>query len=231
MKKQSNEWKINQGSLTPCRSISESIQLQHIPVIELYKPQYSKLQQLLLGKGFYEPIFLNEYAPEDRHARKNWFCGLELGVPTMLYRFMHGNNLGTLNFLWKTPMHGGDATANARLVTELNSHQKVYSTREMRRDFIQRYARLSNVVGKTSKAVLRNMYKFLTDDCSSSRTATEKEVDSRIYEIAEEVFELDEPEILIDMRRMNGKPNSSMFNEFWDELALLVEEVNPAVDE
>ena len=30
---------------------------------------------------------------------------------------------------------------------------------------------------------------------------------------------------------MNGKPNSSMFNEFWDELALLVEEVNTAVDE
>ena len=101
LKKQSNEWKIYQGSLTPCRSISESIQLQHLPVTELYKPQYSKLQQLLLGKGFYDPIFLNEYAPEDHYARKNWFCGLELGVPTMLYRFMHGNNLGTLNFLWK----------------------------------------------------------------------------------------------------------------------------------
>ena len=33
-------------------------------------------------------------------------------------------------------------------------------------------------------------------------------------EIAEEIFELDEPEILLDMRRMNGKLNSTIFNEF-----------------
>ena len=35
-----------------------------------------------------------------------------------------------------------------------------------------------------------NMYKFLTDDYSSSRTAAEKDVDSQICEIAEEIFEL-----------------------------------------
>ncbi len=31
-------WKLNQGSLTPCRTISESIQLQPVPVT---KQQYS----------------------------------------------------------------------------------------------------------------------------------------------------------------------------------------------
>ena len=34
---------------------------------------------------------------------------------------MHGNNLGTLSFIWKVPTCGAEATANARLVTDLNT--------------------------------------------------------------------------------------------------------------
>lgn len=83
----------------------------------------------------------------------------------MLYRFMHGNNLGTLTFACKTDEGGGEATKNAKLVTELNQKQKLYSTREMQRDFIQWYSRL-NKERPQSKAVLRNMYKFLTGDSS-----------------------------------------------------------------
>ena len=40
---------------------------------------------------------------------------------------MHGNNLGTLVFVWNVPKEGGEATANAKLVSELNSRQKVYN--------------------------------------------------------------------------------------------------------
>lgn len=76
-------------------------------------------------------IFLNELAPEDRHQRKNWIAGLKLEFPAMMYRFMHGNNLGTLTFVWKTSEGGGEAAKNAKLVTELNQKQKLYSTREM----------------------------------------------------------------------------------------------------
>lgn len=49
--------------------------------------------------------------------------------------------------------------------------------------------------------------------------------------IAEEVFELDEPEILLDMRRLNGKPNSTVFERFWDELSFYLEEITPACDD
>ena len=37
-------------------------------------------------------------------------------------------------------MEGGEATENAKLVTELNQRQNVYSTREMRRNFIQKHS-------------------------------------------------------------------------------------------
>ena len=49
--------------------------------------------------------------------------------------------------------------------------------------------------------------------------------------IAEVVFELDEPEILLDMRRLNGKPNSTVFERFWDELSFYLEEITPACDD
>lgn len=123
---------VNRSSLTPCRTISESIELFPVPVVTHCKPEYSRIQQIILDKDHYQPILLSEFAPDDRHARKNWLSQLQLEVPAMMYRFMHGNNLGTLAFLWKTPKEGGEATSNAKLVTELNSRQKVYSTREMR---------------------------------------------------------------------------------------------------
>lgn len=143
---------------------------------------------------------------------------------------MHGNNLGTIVFLWKSSKEGGEATPNAKLVTELNQRQKVYSTREMRQDFIQWYTRL-NGAKSHSKAILRNMYKSLTGDSSCSRSAAETEVDDRVAKLAEEAFELDEPDILLDLRGLNGKPNATAFDKFWEELSAYLEEITPAVDD
>lgn len=131
LKQQNDAWKLNQSSLTPARTISESIELTCVPVVKQCDSRYTAVQASLEEKAMYCPIFLNELAPEDRHQRRNWIAGLTLEFPAMMYRFMHGNNFGTLVFLWKTPKEGGEATQNAKLVTELNQRQKVYSTREM----------------------------------------------------------------------------------------------------
>ena len=109
----------------------ESIELTCIPVIDRCDSCYSQVQESLENKLMHCLIFLNELAPEDRHQRKNWIAGLKLEFPAMMYRFMHGNNLGTLTFVWKTSEGGGEAAKNAKLVTELNQKQKLYSTREM----------------------------------------------------------------------------------------------------
>ena len=75
-----------------------------------------------------------------------------------------------------------------------------------------------------------NLYCSLTDDYSASRSAAEKTVDKRIAAIAEEIFELDEPDILLDVRRMK-KPRSTTFDKFWEELDLYLIELNPACDD
>ena len=54
---------------------------------------------------------------------------------------------------------------------------------------------------KTSqKGVLRNLYRSLTDNFSASRSSAERSVHEKTATIAEEIFELIEPEILLDMR-------------------------------
>ena len=42
---------------------------------------------------------------------------------------------------------------------------------------------------------------------------------------------LDDPEIFLDHRRMNSKPSSTIFDEFWDELWSCLHETRLAVDE
>ena len=230
LKQQRDTWNGSVLSLTPARTISKSIELIPIPVVRQCVSSYTSIQKSLKEKAFYSPIFLNEFAPDDRHQSKNWIAGLKLEFPGMMYRFMHGNNLGTLVFVWRTPKAGGEATENAKLVTELNQRQKVYSTRQMRREFIYRYIHL-NENKSHSKAILRNMFKFLTGDSSCPRSFSEKQADQRIELLAEEAFELDEPDILLDLRSLNGQSKSTQFDKFWEELSVYLEEINPAVDD
>lgn len=75
------------------------------------------------------------------------------------------------------------------------------------------------------------MYKSLTGDSSCSRSSAEKEVDERVAKLVEEAFELDEPDILLDLRGLNGKPNATAFDKFWEELSAYLEEITPAVDD
>lgn len=42
---------------------------------------------------------------------------------------------------------------------------------------------------------------------------------------------MDEPEVLLDLRKLNGNPNSTLFDKFWEELSTYLEEVTPAVDD
>ena len=51
----------------------------------------------------------------------------------------------------------------------------------------------------------------------------------RVAKLAEEAFELDEPVILLNLRRLNGTPNATAFDKFWEELSAYLEEISPAV--
>ena len=81
----------------------------------------------------------------------------------------------------------------------------------MRRDFLSKYTRLANV----PKMILRNIYHTLLHDNTSPEYAGRVEVDEQV---ANAVLHIDDAEVILDLRRSNGRPNSTLFDKFWEEL-------------
>ena len=55
---------------------------------------------------------------------------------------------------------------------------------------------------------------------------------AEVYECnAKAVVNLDDPDIVLDLHSTNGKPNSTRFDQFWDELQAYMDEINLAVDD
>ena len=132
-----------------------------------------------------------------------------------------------MNFAWKIPDEI-DHTLNHQAIAHLNKSQKLYYTRQMRRDFLDTYTRLASRISRKSKAVLHNMFCSLVHDESSPSSAAEAAIDERV---AMCMIDMDDPDIILDMRKLNGKPGSSGFDVFWCELSTYLEEVGSAVQE
>ena len=49
--------------------------------------------------------------------------------------------------------------------------------------------------------------------------------------VAKAVLAVENPDIILDLRSLNGKPKSALFDGFWAELLAFLEEINPAVDD
>ena len=175
-----------------------------VPVLE----EYCTLHQLLLATSFYQPIFWNDLAPRECYDRRKWLSGIQLPFPIMLYRFAYGNHLGTLCYAWKIPDDKSvDTAAVSRVYSPLSKEQSTYSTRAMRREFLDHYTTLANV----SPMVLRNIYKTLLHDSSSASNSFEKGVDERV---AKAILEMDDPDIILDLRQTNGHVESSRFDSY-----------------
>jgi len=125
--------------------------------------------------------------------------------------------------LWKVPDQVNE-TKSARLVAKLNNCYNVFATREIRKQFLDKYY----AQAKISKCFLRNIYKSLMGDCSAAVSADERAVDDRV---AEALFQLNDPAFIYDLRKLNGNPGSTKFDTFWEELGSYIEELTPAVDD
>ena len=47
----------------------------------------------------------------------------------------------------------------------------------------------------------------------------------------ERLLEVDDPNVVLDLRQLNGKPNATNFDAFWLELQSYLDEIDPAIDE
>ena len=124
-----------------------------------------------------------------------------------MYHYSYGNSLGTITYIWKIPDGPVDQAAVASVFSELTNKQVKYSTRAMRRDYLQKYSRCA----KVPKYFLRNIYRTLLNDGSAAVSSEQTAIDERV---AQAVLELDDPDIIIDLRKFNGKVNNLQFDPF-----------------
>ena len=174
------------------------------------KSEYAKLFEAIDKSPDYFPVFINDFAPEDRFIRRKWINMLQLPVKIFLYRYPHGNNLGTLSFAWKVP-NEVDQTLNQRTIAQLNESQRIFCTRELRKEFLDKYTHLALKTSLKSKSVLHNIFRTLVHDDSAASSHIEAAVDDRL---AKYLLNLDDPDIVLDMRKLNGRPFSSKFDMF-----------------
>lgn len=172
----------------------------------------------------YEPVHLEEFSPIDRFERRHWIDGIILPVPFIVYSYQHGNYKGTEHFLWRIPDDPGNRsdTTTVRIIANLNE-QDMYATRAMKKAFIDKYSHRI----KIPKMVLRSIFRDLSGDSSSSETAEQQIIDERVTSF---MLTADDSSILLDLRVLNGRPESTQFDAFWEEVDKLVVE-NAAVQE
>ena len=153
-----------------------------------------------------------------RYLRKCWLDKLQLEFPIQICRFSYGNNLGTITFIWRLPSDSPeDSSSTAKAIANCNKQQKLFCTRQMKKDFVPKYRRFV----KAPIGVLRHLYKDLIHDCSAASTAHELAMEERI---AQAIM------VLLDLRKNNGKVGS-LYEDFWQELQNFLDEIVTPVNE
>ena len=91
--------------------------------------RYSRLECALASKEVYHsPVDFLDFTPVDRRLRYEYVHELVLPFPVEVYTYSHGNNLGTLIWIWKAPVDAAlsDNHKSMQLVNEINRNISVY---------------------------------------------------------------------------------------------------------
>ena len=141
--------------------------------------------------------------------------------------YFHGNNVGNSHFIWRISeeVTNSDLVVRSQYTIEtLKSKMPIYHTRAMRSQLLSKYGRISPCL---KPSLLRIMYRELTGDHSSSTNEHEAEIDKRMQQL----IEMEDPEIVVDLRKHN-EGRKSQYDVFWDECQKhLQETVGVAVDD
>lgn len=232
LEKAANRMEENRAKMFPVRSPDEGQSIELIYPKYIVKPgivsRYKALVDHLRNTEEYKPICVDEYTPESTRQRRYYLDHLKSGLP---YKCMHltfstGNNLGSHNFIWRISPNVEEADAvakNTEVIQLLKQELPSYHTRAMRRSFIRKASLICNLKAKDARFI----YKQLSGDSAEAETADQKEIDARVYQ----AFEMEDPDIITDLRCHNkGQP--SKYDAFFEKAKQYLENViETAVDE
>ena len=181
-------------------------------------PDYSAIEKVIQEAPFYEVIDLINFEPIDKELRRSWIKNLAVASTINLFTYRYGNYLGNINIVWKIPSEekNRNPATIARNITLIKEEVLKFSTRRMRKDFIDRYSQKC----KIQPVILRNIFNFLTDFEPPTTNQKETVMDERFLRF---LLEADDPEVIFDLRKHNGRPNDPQFEPFWEALDKLLQ--------
>lgn len=190
--------------------------------------QVQSIEDKLIEAGPYSFLELNEYAPSSSKKKYRFMKDIRLGlqISTMLLTHSTGNNCGNSHFLWQVFDESlEEAICNSQgVIEEVKSKLPVFHSRQMKREFINKFGRVSSAV---KPSVLRYFYQDLTGDSSTSETTSREELDNRV----KQMIEMEDPDIVTDLRHLNTG-RKGQYDTFWDECSKFLEaSVGTAVDD
>ena len=191
-------------------------------------PAKSKRYELLIkaieDASYEEAILLDNFCPSDRRRKFEFIEEIEL--PSLCIALKYTASSPHLHFLWKIRQVSNASElfkTKERLRETVKAQLPIYHSRAMKREFMFKFGTIS----KTSTALLRKMYKELTNDSSASANLSVQEIDDRV----QQALEHEDAEITWDLRLSNkGRPEKY---EAFLQLAIQYIEniVGTAVDE
>lgn len=189
---------------------SEPVSLKKVGNV---KDEYKKLDDFLKNVATYETKDLIDFEPEDKTERRKWLDNLHLSSDISLFTYRYGYYLGNVNLVWKVNEEDTQQSTSLEIgiVSKIRESIPKYATRQMQKDFILKYYKHSG----GSKSILRNMYKFLTDWEYTPENKQTAQIHLRTSKI---LLELDDTELIFDLRKNNGKTCDPRLEPFWDEL-------------
>jgi hypothetical protein len=135
-----NEMILNHSKNEPIRNLLDNTTLEIRNKQRNFNPKFKIISNLLQNSDFYELHLLDNYLPQDKKLRYDFINELKVDYIFTLYRYYHGNYLGTLNFIWKVPdsISEQDKCQEAQTLTLANEMIPTYFTRQMRKNVIEK---------------------------------------------------------------------------------------------
>ncbi|PKY22926.1 hypothetical protein RhiirB3_504468, partial [Rhizophagus irregularis] len=216
-----NRMRTIHTSLVPVRNGRDDITVEDIEAVDLYPSQYEFLAQLLRESNDYDLLNIDHLLPPKPQNIYLFFQNICADVSFTLYRYYHGNYLGTLNFVWKIPsLDKCDKTKEAKNISAAYDQIPIYCTRQMRKNVINKYS----LIVKASRSILQVLYQDLTGDVSTP----DNEINKKTHERIKLMLDTQDPDIIIDLRKIINEKGTK-FDVFWNEMQDYFNEVTPAV--
>lgn len=213
LKQQQQRNEVHHASEKPVRSMTDNWSMKTIQPCPKKNSNYLDVEKTLSGMEDYQPLWLFDFEPADRFDRRLWYENFSLPFSAKVYTHRVGNFIGNYTFVWKISSKKSERSDedDLQVLSEIRENLPVYSTRAMRKLFIDRYARETGM----KAAVLRDMYQFVKGDSAAAESSKQREVDERF---AKFIIETDDPELVWDLRTNNGRPINEKLNPFWEAL-------------